>query len=309
MPRLRLVFMGSADFAVPVLGALLEAGHEVAGVYVQPPRPAGRGHKERPVPVHAFAAARGLAVRTPAGLKEGSEHEAFAGLGADAAVVAAYGLILPKPILAAPRLGCLNVHASLLPRWRGAAPIQRAILAGDGETGVTIMRMDEGVDTGPIVIAESVPITAQATAAGLGDTLSRLGGRLIVAALDGLSGDGLRPAPQPADGVTYARRLDRDEGRLDWRRPAADLERAVRALNPWPGTWFRHGGERIKVLAAAVVETPAAAAPGSVVDGRLTVACGSGALRLLRLQRGGRAPADAGAFLRGYPVAAGTRLG
>ena len=308
MPRLRLVFMGSADFAVPVLGALLEAGHEVAGVYVQPPRPAGRGHKERPVPVHAFAAARGLAVRTPAGLKEGSEHEAFAGLGADAAVVAAYGLILPKPILAAPRLGCLNVHASLLPRWRGAAPIQRAILAGDGETGVTIMRMDEGVDTGPIVIAESVPITAQATAAGLGDTLSRLGGRLIVAALDGLSGDGLRPAPQPADGVTYARRLDRDEGRLDWRRPAADLERAVRALNPWPGTWFRHGGERIKVLAAAVVETPAAAAPGRVVDGRLTVACGSGALRLVRLQRGGRAPAEADAFLRGYPVAAGTRL-
>ncbi len=308
MPRLRLVFMGSADFAVPVLGALLEAGHEVGGVYAQPPRPAGRGHRERPVPVHAFAAARGLAVRTPVSLKDDGEHRAFAGLGADAAVVAAYGLILPAPILAAPRLGCLNVHASLLPRWRGAAPIQRAILAGDGETGVTIMRMDEGVDTGPIVIAERVPITAQATAAGLGDTLSRLGGRLIVAALDGLSGDGLRPAPQPADGVTHARRLDRDEGRLDWRRPAADLERAVRALNPWPGTWFRHGGERIKVLAAAVVETAAAAAPGRVVDGRLTVACGSGALRLVRLQRGGRAPAEADAFLRGYPVAAGTRL-
>ena len=308
MSRLRLVFMGSADFAVPVLGALLEAGHEVACVYAQPPRPTGRGHRERPVPVHAFAAARGLPVRTPASLKDGGEHRAFAGLRAEAAVVAAYGLILPGSILAAPRLGCLNVHASLLPRWRGAAPIQRAILAGDGETGVTIMRMDGGVDTGPIVIAERVPITAEATAAGLGDTLSGMGGRLIVAALDGLSGGALRPAPQPAAGVTHARRLDRDEGRLDWRRPAADLERAVRALNPWPGTWFRHGGERIKVLAAAVVETPAAAAPGTVVDGRLTVACGSGALRLLRVQRGGRSPAEADAFLRGYPVAAGTGL-
>ncbi len=308
MPRLRLVFMGSADFAVPILAALLEAGHDVACVYAQPPRPAGRGHRERPVPVHAFTAARGLAVRTPASLKDDGEHRAFAGLRADAAVVAAYGLILPGPILEAPRLGCLNVHASLLPRWRGAAPIQRAILAGDGETGVTIMRMDEGVDTGPILIAETVPITAATTAAGLGDTLSRLGARMIVQALDGLSGGGLRPAPQPTLGVTYARRLDRDEGRLDWRRPAADLERAVRALNPWPGTWFRHGGERIKVLAAEVVETPAAA-PGSVVDGRLTVACGSGALRLLRVQRGGKAPAEADAFLRGYPVIVGTRLG
>ncbi len=308
MPRLRLVFMGSADFAVPILGALLEAGHDVACVYAQPPRRAGRGHKERPVPVHAFAAARGLAVRTPASLKDDREHRAFAGLGPEAGVVAAYGLILPKPILEAPRLGCLNVHASLLPRWRGAAPIQRAILAGDGETGVTIMQMDEGVDTGPILMAEKIPITPATTAAGLGDALSRMGARMIVAALDGLCEGSLRPAPQPAEGVTYARKLDRDEGRLDWRRPAADLERAVRALNPWPGAWFLHRKERIKVLAAEVAKAPGAETPGRVVDDRLTVACGSGALRLVRVQRAGKAPAEAEAFLRGHPVAAGTRL-
>ena len=308
MGRLSLAFFGTPDFAVPVLAGLLEAGRGVVCVYSQPPRPAGRGHRARPAPVHRFAEARGLAVRTPTTLKDPKVQRDFAALGLDAAVVAAYGLLLPAEILSAPRLGCLNVHASLLPRWRGAAPIQRAILAGDGETGVTIMRMDEGVDTGPILIAETVPITAATTAAGLGDTLSRLGARMIVQALDGLSGGGLRPVPQPAEGVTHARRLDRDEGRLDWHRPAAELERRVRAFAPQPGAWFTHDGERIKVLAAAIAPAEGEGRPGVVLDDRLTVACGEDALRLLELQRAGRAAMSAAAFLRGYEIPAGAAL-
>lgn len=307
MNFLRLVYMGSPDFSVPTLARLLEAGHQVVSVYSQPPRPAGRGHKKRPSPVHAFAEARGLPVRTPKSLKSKEEQQAFANLNADAAVVAAYGLILPKAILDAPRLGCLNVHASLLPRWRGAAPIQRAILGGDTETGVTVMQVDEGLDTGPMLLANRVPITGATTAQDLHDTLADMGAELMVAALKGLANGTLAPTPQPDTGATYARKLERDEGRLDWSLPAEQLERMVRALNPWPSVWFEYRGERIKVL-AAVVET-AEGPPGTVVDDRLSVACGSGALRPLRVQRPGKGVVDTEAFLRGYPFPAGTRLG
>jgi methionyl-tRNA formyltransferase len=306
MSKLRLAFMGTPDFAVPILRALT-ARYEVVAVYCQPPRPAGRGHRPQPSPVQAVAEGAGLPVRSPERFDEAARR-AFAALDLDAAVVAAYGLILPGAVLAAPRLGCLNVHASLLPRWRGAAPIQRALLAGDAETGVTIMQMDEGLDTGGILLAEAVPIGPRTTAGELHDRLAELGARLIVAALDGRASGSLLARPQPGVGATYAKKLRRDEGRLDWRRPAVELERAVRALNPWPGAFFEHDGERLKVLAAECADSIAGAAPGTVLDERLRVACGEGALRLLRLQRGGRAPQEAGAFLRGYPIPAATLL-
>jgi methionyl-tRNA formyltransferase len=318
---LRLVFMGSPAFALPALRALLDAGHEIACVYAQPPRPAGRGHRLQRVPVHLMAEASSLPIRTPASLKSPDEQAAFAALAADAAVVAAYGLILPRPVLAAPRLGCFNIHSSLLPRWRGAAPIQRAILAGDTETGVTIMKMDEGLDTGPIVIQRAVPITAGTTAASLHHTLATLGAELIVEALDGIARGSLTPKSQPSEGATYAAKLERTDGSLDWSRPAVALERTIRALNPWPGTWFERCGERIKVLSATVANSGAGVAdggnePGVVLQGAesssggeaLTVACGDGALRLLRLQRPGRSPTDAAEFLRGYPLTQGSRL-
>ncbi|MCH8926446.1 MAG: methionyl-tRNA formyltransferase [Proteobacteria bacterium] len=308
MTALRLAFMGSPEFALPSLRALEAAGHEIAAVYAQPPRPAGRGHRERPCPVQAYAERRGWALRTPKTLKDGSASQAFAALGLDAAVVVAYGLILPAAVLAAPRLGCVNLHASLLPRWRGAAPIQRAILAGDAQTGVTIMAVDEGLDTGPILLREAVPIAATATAADLHDRLAEVGARLMVAALDGLAAGRLEARPQPEDGVTYAAKLKRGEGRLDWRRPAAELERAVRAFTPWPGAFFEAGGERVKVLAAEVVAGAPGAEPGTVIDARLTVACAKDALRLIRVQRAGKAAMDAETLLRGFPVAAGTRL-
>jgi len=304
---LRVAFMGTPDFAVPILRALVAAGHAVVAVYTQPPRPAGRGHRAQPSPVQGAAEAASIPVRAPAKL-DAAEQERFRALELDAAVVAAYGLILPKPVLEAPRLGCLNVHASLLPRWRGAAPIQRAILAGDQETGVTIMQMDAGLDTGPMLLAESAPIGPETTAGLLHDQLAALGARLIVRALAGCVDGTLAPRPQPTEGVTYAKKLARDEGRLDWSKPAVELERAVRALNPAPGVWFEHSGERIKVLAAALAERRTEAAPGTVLDGRLTVACGTGALRLTRLQRAGRAPVDADAFLRGYALPPETRL-
>ena len=299
--------MGTPDFAVPSLRALSTAGHDIAAVYCQPPRPAGRGHRPQASPVETAAREAGLPVATPARL-DAAAASAFAALGLDAAVVAAYGLILPKPVLAAPRLGCLNIHASLLPRWRGAAPIQRAILAGDGETGITIMLMDEGLDTGPICLAEAVPIGPRTTAGALHDRLSVLGARLIVEALDALAEGRLAPRPQPQAGVTYARKLRREEGALDWRRSAAELERAVRAFDPWPGAWFEHQSDRIKVRAAEVADAPVGAAPGTVLDDRLAVACGSGALRPLALQRAGRAPQETDAFLRGYAIPVGTRL-
>ena len=295
--RLRLAFMGTPDFAVPSLEALIAAGHDIACVYCQPPRPAGRGQRLQPSPVQALAEARGLPVRTPKSLRPPEARAEFAALGLDAAVVAAYGLILPVPVLEAPRLGCINVHASLLPRWRGAAPIHRAILAGDAETGVTIMQVEAGLDTGAMLLKEAVPITAATTAAALHDSLAALGARLIVEALDGLAAGRLHPEVQPAEGVTYAAKLEREEGRLDWSRPAADLERRVRALNPWPGVWFESNGERIKVLAAELAA--GSAPPGTLLDGDFTVACGEGALRLTRVQRQGRAAVDGAAFLRG----------
>jgi methionyl-tRNA formyltransferase len=305
---LRLAFMGAPDFALPSLRALAGAGHEIAAVYAQPPRPAGRGHKQRPGPVHALALDRGWPARTPASFKDADVQAAFAALDLDVAVVVAYGLMLPPAVLAAPRLGCVNVHASLLPRWRGAAPIQRAILAGDGETGVTIMAVDQGLDTGPLLLAEAVPIAAAETAETLHDRLATLGAGLIVTALAGLAAGRLRARPQSADGVTYAAKLARGEGRLDWRRPAAELERAVRAFTPWPGAEFEAKNARIKVLAAEVVAGDPAAAPGTLLDDRLTVACGEGALRLHRVQRAGKAALDASAFLRGFELAPGTRL-
>lgn len=303
---LRLVFMGTPDFAVPALAALIEAGHEILCVYSQPPRRSGRGQKERPSPVHAYAAERGIAVRTPASLRDDAEQASFAALDADAAVVIAYGLILPQPILDAPRLGCLNIHASLLPRWRGAAPIQRAILAGDAETGVTIMQMDAGLDTGDMLLSQPVPITSETTASDLHDGLADLGARLIVEALDGLSAGTIDATPQPESGTTYAQKLSRDEGRLDWSQPADYLARTVRAFSPWPGAWFEHDGARIKVLEA--YEVTGAGAPGTVLDDTLTIACGAGALRLVTVQRSGKGPVDAAAFLRGYDLPAGTVL-
>jgi methionyl-tRNA formyltransferase len=317
MQPLSIAFFGSAPFSVPGLAALLDAGCEVRAVYTRPPRPAGRGHRPQRSPVHDYAEAHGIAVRTPVRLRDEEEHARFASLGVDAGVVAAYGLILPQPILRAPRLGCLNIHASLLPRWRGAAPIQRAILAGDAVTGVTIMQMDPGLDTGAIVLAEAVPIGPDTTAAALHDTLAALGARLIVPALAGIAAGTLAPRPQPAEGVTYAAKLTRDEGRLDWRQRADLLERAVRAFTPWPGAWFSAGSERIRVLAAAVIPGVipdvipgggAPAAPGTVLDDAPTIACGTGSLRLLRLQRAGRAEMDAAEMLRGFALPVGTRL-
>ena len=298
--------MGSPEFAAASLSALIAAGHEVAAVYSQPPRPAGRGQQPRPSPVQRLAEAKGLPVATPTSLTAAAEQARFAALNLDAAVVAAYGLLLPPAMLRSPRLGCLNVHASLLPRWRGAAPIQRAILAGDRETGITIMQMDEGLDTGPVLLAERLAIGPDETGASLHDRLAALGARAIVEALDGLAAGRLRPRPQPADGATYAAKLTRNEGRLDWRQPAAVLARRVRALAPWPGAWLEVAGERVKVLAA---EAHAAnGEPGRVIDDRLTVACGEGALRLTTLQRAGKAALPAEAFLRGFRLAPGTML-
>ncbi len=308
MSKLRLAFMGTPGFAVPALEALIAAGHDVAAVYTQPPRPAGRGQAERRSEVHEAAAKHGIPVRHPTSLKSPAEQQAFADLKLDAAVVAAYGLILPQAILAAPKLGCLNIHASLLPRWRGAAPIQRAIMAGDTESGVTIMQMDEGLDTGAMLLQDSLPITASTTAETLHDALAALGAGLIVRALDGLAAGNLEAKPQPADGVTYAKKLTREDGVIDWRKPAVDIERQVRAMTPWPGAFFEHGGTHFKVLAAEASLQGAGEPPGTVLDDKLLVACGAGALRLRRVQREGRAAMDAEAFLRGFPLPPGTRL-
>jgi len=308
MTALRLVFMGTPDIAVPALAALIDAGHEIARVYSQPPRPAGRGHREQPSPVHLFADSRGIPVRCPASLKDPAEQAAFADLGADAGVVIAYGLILPAAILSAPRLGCLNIHMSMLPRWRGAAPIQRAIMAGDAATGVTVMQMDEGLDTGAILATEAVPIVAATTAETLHDRLAAIGARMIVEVLDALAAGRIESRAQPRDGATYAKKLARGEGRLDWRLSAAALDRRVRALNPWPGTWFDHGGERIRVLAAEPVAGKNGGAPGTVIDDTPAIACGEGALRLLKLQRPGRSALEAAAFLRGHALPPGTVL-
>jgi methionyl-tRNA formyltransferase len=302
---MRLIFMGTPEFAVPALEALAAAGHEILCVYTQPPRPRGRGQRPRPSAVGARAEALGLAVRTPASLREAAEREAFAALGAEVAVVVAYGLILPRPVLAGTARGCLNIHASLLPRWRGAAPVQRAIMAGDAETGVSIMAMEAGLDTGPVLLREAVPIGARETAGSLAARLAGLGARLIVEALGAL--DRLVPVAQPEAGVTYAAKIDKAEARVDWGRPAVEVDRLIRGLSPFPGAWCEIGGERVKLLLSEPAEGEGT--PGTVLDGRLAVACGVGAVRLLSLQRAGVGAVAAEAFLRGRPVPAGARLG
>ncbi|SEO57135.1 methionyl-tRNA formyltransferase [Salinihabitans flavidus] len=302
---MRLIFMGTPDFSVPVLDALVDAGHEVAAVYTQPPRPAGRGKKPRPGPVHARATALGLQVRHPESLKTPEEQAAFAALRAEVAVVVAYGLILPQPILDAPERGCLNIHASLLPRWRGAAPIQRAIMAGDAETGVCIMQMEAGLDTGPVLLRRATPIGPHDTAESLHDRLSRLGAEAITDALDRL--DELTPMPQPETGVTYAAKIDKSEARIDWTAPAEVVDRKIRGLAPFPGAWLEVQGQRVKVLGVELADASDGVA-GEVLDNRLTVACGTGAVRLTRLQRAGKGAQDSEGFLRGFPLPPGTRL-
>lgn len=304
--RLRLVVMGTTGFAAPSLERLLAAGHEVAAVYTQPPRPKGRGHQVRRTPLHEAALARGLEVRTPRTLKDPEEQAALAALGADLAIVGAYGLLLPRAVLDAPRRGCVNLHASLLPRWRGAAPIERAILAGDTETGISIFQMEEGLDTGPVYAKGAVPIGPKATAAELHDRLAELAAELLLEVLPGIAAGTLEPAPQPEEGVTYARKLERDEGRIDFTEPAWRIERRLRALNPAPGCWCEARGERLGLLAGE----PAAGSgePGTVLALPFVVACGEGALALSRVQRAGRRPMSAEELQRGFPLPPGTRL-
>jgi methionyl-tRNA formyltransferase len=304
---LRLVFMGSADFAVPSLETLAHGRHPLVRVYTQPARPAGRGLRARRCPAEIAARRLGLPVSSPASLRDPEVQAEFRALGADLAVVAAYGLILPRPILEAPRLGAINLHASLLPRWRGAAPIQRALLEGDAETGITVFQIEPALDSGPILAMERIPITADSTAQSLHDQLARLAAQMIGPVVDDLAAGRLGPRPQPEENVTYAAKIDKAEGRLDWTRPAHLLERQLRALNPWPGCWTEFEGGRVLVLAGEV--TPGRGLPGEVLDERLTIACGDGALRLTRLQRAGGKPMAADAFLRGFALPVGSRLG
>jgi len=298
---MRIVFMGSPHFAVPSLNALVEAGHEVVATYCQPPRPAGRGKADRKTAVHERAEELGIEVRTPRTLRDAGEQARFRGLDADLAVVAAYGLILPKPILEAPKGGCINVHASLLPRWRGAAPIQRAILAGDNTSGVTIMQMDEGLDTGPMLLRRELDIRGK-TAGQVAEELAELGAEALISWLD-------RPTPpeaQPAEGATYASKVDKAEARIDWNLSAAQIERQVRAFAPSPGAWFEAEGERIKVLEAQVGDGTGAA--GEMLDGELTIAAGTGTVRPLKVQRAGRGTMTPQELLRGFPIPPGTIL-
>lgn len=301
---MRIVFMGTPDFSVAALEALHKAGHEIACVYSQPPRPAGRGKKDRPSPVQARAEALGLPVRHPVSLRDPLAQAEFAALNADIAVVVAYGLILPQAILDAPTHGCLNIHASLLPRWRGAAPIHRAIMAGDAETGVCIMQMEAGLDTGPVLLRGATPIGAHETTADLHDRLSFIGAALIVDALAQLPN--LTPHVQPDAGVTYAAKIDKAEAAIDWTRTSVEVDRLIRGLSPFPGAWFERDGVRIKVLGSAL--SSGQGAPGQVLDDALCVACGEGALRLTRLQRAGKGAQDGDVFLRGNPMPPGTQL-
>jgi methionyl-tRNA formyltransferase len=301
---MRLAFMGTPEFAVPTLDALVAAGHEVAAVYSQPPRPAGRGKALRPSPVQQRAERLGMEVRAPLSLKDPDAQAAFAALGLEVAVVAAYGLILPRPVLEAPRRGCLNVHASLLPRWRGAAPIQRCILAGDSMTGVTIMQMEAGLDTGPMLAAMGTMVDRK-TAGELAAELAGLGAGLMVDVLAQL--DRIGPRPQPEEKATYAPKIGKDEARLDFTRHALEVDRQIRAFNPAPGAWFEAGGERFKLLAADPVQV--AGEPGTVLDEWLTIACGEGGIVPTIVQRSGRAPMTGAELLRGFPIPPGTRLG
>jgi methionyl-tRNA formyltransferase len=304
MTPLKLIFMGTPDFAAVALKALADAGHQIVAVYSQPPRPAGRGNALRKSPVQLFAEERGFPVCTPVSLKTAEAQAEFAAFGADIAVVAAYGLILPQAILDAPAGGCLNIHASLLPRWRGAAPIQRAILSGDPETGISIMQMDAGLDTGAVLLEKRIEIGATETAGQLHDRLAALGGAAIVEALAG----SFTPRPQPSEGVTYAAKISPEEAKLDWSRPAADLERAVRAFNPVPGAWTTlPNGERLKILSAQV--SGARGAPGTILDEHLTIAAGEGALRPVLVQRQGKRAMETSELLRGLALKPGEKLG
>jgi methionyl-tRNA formyltransferase len=308
---MRLAFLGTPDFSVSALSALVEAGHEIACVYSQPPAPRGRGHELKPSPVHAYAEARGIPVRTPASMRDPAEIAAFAALALDAAVVVAYGQILPREVLDAPRLGSFNLHASLLPRWRGAAPIQRAIMAGDRVTGVDVMRMTEGLDEGPVLATATVRIDALDTAGSLHDRLAEAGAELLIATLPAIAQGEAVETPQPEAGVTYAKKIRVKEARIDWTTSGREVDRKIRGLSPFPGAWFNlatdKGPLRVKALLSAFEEA-ARGAPGHVLDDALLVACGEGAVRLLRVQREGRGPQDAESFLRGTPVAAGARL-
>jgi methionyl-tRNA formyltransferase len=302
---LRLAFMGTPDFAVPTLAELIAQGHDIAAVYSQPPRPKGRGMALEPGPVHKFAESAGLEVRTPLSLKGADEQAAFGALKLDAAIVVAYGLLLPKPILDAPRMGCFNLHGSLLPRWRGAAPIQRAVMAGDAETGVMVMRMEEGLDTGPVLMAERTRI-GRKTSGELASELSRLGADLMVRTLSALERGTVAEHPQTEAGVTYARKILKEEARIDWTLPAQDIDRLIRGLSPAPGAWTEVSGERVKVLYAEPANGKGHA--GLTLDDALTVACGHGAVKLLKVQRAGGKAMDAAALLKGFAVPAGTQL-
>ncbi len=307
---MRLAFLGTPDFAVTCLAALLAAGHEIAAVYSQPPAPRGRGQELKPSPAHAFAQAHGIVVRTPLSMRDPDEIAAFAALGVDAAVVVAFGQILPGAVLDAPRLGSFNLHASLLPRWRGAAPIQRAIMAGDKVTGVEVMRMTEGLDEGPVLASETLRIDALETAGTLHDRLAATGAELLVRTMAAVEGGTATATPQAEDGVTYAKKIRPKEARLSWTKPAAELDRKIRGLSPFPGAWFEVAGDRgpvrVKALLSRLEEGEGE--PGQALDDALLIACGEGAVRLLRVQREGKGPQEAEVFLRGFPVAAGTRL-
>jgi methionyl-tRNA formyltransferase len=312
---LRIAFMGSPQIAVDVLAALVAAGHEIACVYSQPPRPSGRGRKLTPTPVQAWAEANGIEVRTPKSLKKAEEQDAFAALGLDAAVIVAYGLILPPAILNAPRLGCLNMHASILPRWRGAAPIQRAIMAGDHETGIDAMLMDAGLDTGPVLMSARTPITLATTAGTLHDRLAELAADLAPIALAHWAEGSIEPKAQTEDGVTYAHKISAEDQPVDWSKPAAEVDCQIRGLSPFPGAvchWTPEGETspvRLKLLMSEVAGTSGGAAPGTVLDARLLVACGDGgAVRITTLQRPGKGPMTAAVFLNGTPIAPGTVL-
>jgi len=299
---MRIIFMGSPQFAVPALDALVEAGHEIAAVYCQPPRPAGRGKADRKTAVHERAEQLSLEVRTPRTLRNAEEQAKFAALDADLAVVAAYGLILPKPILGAPKMGCVNIHASLLPRWRGAAPIQRAILAGDSVSGVTIMQMDEGLDTGPMLLKKELPLDRK-NAGQVTEEMSKLGAAALLEWLQGPT----PPQPQPDECETYAAKVDKAEARIDWARSAEEIERQVRAFAPFPGAWFEANGERIKLLGARAGSN-ASGKPGEVLDDCLNIAAGEGYVRPLRVQRAGRSAMTVDELLRGFAIPKGTIL-
>lgn len=307
---MRIAFLGTPDFAVACLAELVASGHEIVCVYSQPPAPRGRGQELKPSPVHAFAEGLGLPVRTPVSMKTPEEIEAFQALELDAAVVVAFGQILVRDVLEAPKLGCFNLHASLLPRWRGAAPIQRAIMAGDPVTGVQVMRMSEGLDEGPVLLSESVRIDALDTVASLHDRLAAVGARILPVALAAIERGGAIETPQSEEGVTYAKKIKPAEARIDWSRPAAEVDRHIRGLSPFPGAWFEAPSEkgpvRVKALLSKVED--ADGAPGAVLDDALLIACGEGSVRLLKAQREGKGVQEAEVFVRGFPLAAGTVL-